>query len=129
MKTFPTNSLVNPLVCLMGTINGLISSRLMAAYTLDGGHVIHVAVEAANQGRLTWHYVLEHNGTVVFDGSDLGTTEYATYGDAARSALAFLTLRPGDVDAEYFDGYTPAQVAWRDMHAEELSMYGMEADD
>jgi hypothetical protein len=34
--------------------------------------------------------------------------------------LGFLALRPGDVEAEYFAGYTPSQVARRDLYAEDL---------
>jgi len=35
--------------------------------------------------------------------------------------LGFLALRPGDVEADYFTGYTPMQLAWRDQHAEDLA--------
>ncbi len=37
-----------------------------------------------------------------------------------RGVLGFLALRPGDVEADYFDRYTPEQLAWRDQHAEDL---------
>jgi len=32
--------------------------------------------------------------------------------DALRALLGFLTLRPGDTDAEYFERYSPAQRAF-----------------
>lgn len=46
----------------------------------------------------------------------------ASEDEAAHSALTFLTLRPGDVEAEYFDRYSDIQCEWRDMYAEELSL-------
>lgn len=36
----------------------------------------------------------------------------------AASALAFFSLREGDTDADYFDGYSDLQLTWRDEHAE-----------
>lgn len=36
------------------------------------------------------------------------------------AAANFFCLRPGDTDAEYFDNYTKAQVAFRDGDAEEV---------
>lgn len=42
-------------------------------------------------------------------------------GDAAMAGvLAFMCLRPGDTDEEYFDDYTQAMLAFRDTDAEEL---------
>ncbi len=35
--------------------------------------------------------------------------------------MGFLTLRPGDTDQEYFDGYTDNQLQYADEHAETLS--------
>lgn len=32
--------------------------------------------------------------------------------ESAYTALRGLTMRPGDVDAEWFDDYTPAQLEW-----------------
>jgi hypothetical protein len=32
--------------------------------------------------------------------------------ETVASLLTFLTLRPGDTDADYFAGYTPAQMEW-----------------
>lgn len=124
---------VNPLVYAGGEVPGFISSRLMAAYRLDDEHTIHVNVHSypfsgsPDGGRTTWHYVLEHNGNVIFEGTDYSTWP-VTYGDAARGVLGFLTLRPGDTDAEFFDSYTPEQIAWRDEHAEDLSIFALDPD-
>lgn len=48
--------------------------------------------------------------------------------DATRGILGFLTLRPGDTDREYFDGYTEAQHAFASAHAESVSMYTLDDD-
>jgi len=46
--------------------------------------------------------------------------------ETVRSLLGFLTLRPGDTDREYFDAYTPRQMAFAEGDAEELAMFGMD---
>lgn len=46
--------------------------------------------------------------------------------DTVRALLSFLTLREGDTDADYFDDYTERQCAFRDAHAESLSLYAMD---
>jgi hypothetical protein len=121
-------NVVNPLVYLDGQVDGFISARLMAAYRLDDSHVLHVERVTPGGGRISWHYVLECRGVVIFDASDFATPDYTTYGDAARGLMGFLTLMPGDTDDEYFDSYTADQLTWRDEHAEEMALFGMEAD-
>lgn len=58
----------------------------------------------------------------VFEGEDFaGSPLHADDSDAtARSLMTFLTLRPGDTDAEYFASDTELQRAYRDEHAEAL---------
>ena len=60
--------------------------------------------------------------TVLFRGDDFHCSPmHAIDSDAAMKALmAFLTLKPGDTDAEYFSSYTPEQLAYCDAHAEAL---------
>lgn len=60
--------------------------------------------------------------TVLFTGEDFaGSPMHADDSDqCVASLLGFLTLRPGDTDREYFDNYTPAQLAYCDAHAETL---------
>lgn len=59
---------------------------------------------------------------VLFRGSDFATPN-AIDGDASvRGLMSFLTLKPGDTDSDYFEGYTPAQLAYADHHAEALQM-------
>ena len=54
------------------------------------------------------------DGARIFRGTDFrGSPLHADDSDdALRALLGFLTLRPGDTDREYFDGYTPAQRAF-----------------
>lgn len=62
--------------------------------------------------------------TVLFEGSDFnaGPMHAIDSIGAAEGLMRFLTLRPGDTDAEYFDKYTPAQLAFCSDHAEALSV-------
>lgn len=49
---------------------------------------------------------------------------HCTDSDACIGALlSFLSLKPGDTDKEYFDDYTPEQMAWCLERAETLSLY------
>lgn len=108
------------------TVPGYISARLMAAYDFDDGHTLHLHAEQRDdEGRIVYTYVLEREGTVIFEGDDFRTGCWAEvdYADAARSLMGFLTLREGDTDADYFDRYTPEQLAWRDEYAKGLSIY------
>ena len=57
---------------------------------------------------------------ILFQGSDFACSPlHAADSDAAVAAiLEFLTLRPGDTDAEYFEHYTQAQLAFCENHAD-----------
>lgn len=59
---------------------------------------------------------------LLFDGEDFcGSPLHSIDSDESmRSLLAFLTLRPGDADAEYFENHTPAQIEFCEQHAEAL---------
>ena len=50
----------------------------------------------------------------IFEGADFcGSPMHADDTDLTlASLLCFLTLRPGDTDADYFDAYTPRQREW-----------------
>jgi hypothetical protein len=60
---------------------------------------------------------------VVFEGADFGNSPmHAIDSDATVVGLmSFLTLRPGDTDAEYFANYTERQRDFASEHAESLS--------
>jgi hypothetical protein len=53
-------------------------------------------------------------GALLFAGADFRPSPmHADDSDETlRGLLGFLTLRPGDTDREYFDDYTPAQLAF-----------------
>ena len=60
----------------------------------------------------------------VFVGADYGCPMHCAIDSDAcvRGILSFLTLRPGDTDADYFAAYTPDQLAYCAAHAEALSL-------
>ena len=62
---------------------------------------------------------------VLFAGSDYGSSPMHAIDSNATIAglLTFLTCRPGDTDAEYFDVYTAEQLEFCEQHAETLSGY------
>jgi hypothetical protein len=83
-------------------------------------------------GKTILRYALADAGVLIFEGEDLHCSPmHATDSDASVGALlSFLSLQPGDTDAEYFDGYTAAQLAWRDSgRAEDLAMLAMELEE
>ena len=105
----------------------------MQTYTFDtrnGGYT--VSLEATSKrmktGQIKTKYSLtDPKGKVVFSGSDLGCSPLNTpeSKENAVALLSFLTLRKGDTDEDYFDDYTPEQLAWIDTDdCEDLSMFG-----
>lgn len=70
-------------------------------------------------------------GSTVFEGQDFspGAATCIDSDEAVRGILGFLTLRPGEVESDYFDDYTPAQLEWRDEHAESLHLYALDPED
>lgn len=65
-------------------------------------------------------------GDTVFEGADYAVPGIIDDDECLRGLLGFLTLKPGDTDSEYFDKYTPEQMAWVELNAENLSMYGFD---
>lgn len=59
--------------------------------------------------------------SVLFDGADFCTPEAIDSDSTIESLMGFLTLRPGDTDEGYFEGYTEAQREFCSQHAETLS--------
>ncbi len=110
----------------------IISSRLVPAWQIDADHLLEVeAAGRTDEGRIRWRYRLSRRRRTIFAGSDIcsGVGAVLTPGElisAARTVLHYLTLRPGDTDADYFDFYTRVQLEWRDRYAEELSIYAMD---
>jgi len=73
-------------------------------------------------------YVFYDKGVVIFKGEDFSPSPMDSLDSdsSVASLLGFLSLQDGDTDDEYFDHYTPEQLAWRDERAEELSYFAAE---
>jgi len=71
--------------------------------------------------RQVFGYRFYSGAALVFESVDLSGPTGMSARRAAAEALCFLTLRPGDVEDDYFDDYTPAQIEWRDTYAEDLA--------
>ncbi len=78
-----------------------------------------------NRRYLSYRLTMRERGrsVVLFEGSDFGPSPmWADDSDATvAGVMAFLTLRPGDTDDEYFRDYTPRQLGYCSMHAESLA--------
>lgn len=75
--------------------------------------------------RLAYRFI-SPQGKVLFCGDDYACAPmHAIDGDETlRSLLCFLTLRPGDTDRDYFDGYTKAQLQFANSSdCEQLQLY------
>lgn len=83
----------------------------------------HQLARGGPQSRLA--YQLYDQGVLIFEGEDYGCSPlHATdSSESIAGLLTFLSLRRGDTDSDYFDCYSPSQLAWRDSgRAEELSV-------
>lgn len=82
------------------------------------------------QSRIAYRLTMHENGkrTVLFEGDDFGCSPMhcVDSDESIAGLMGFLTLRPGDTDREYFDNYTPEQLAYCEQHAEMLSCYVMD---
>ncbi|WP_433432018.1 hypothetical protein [Nonomuraea sp. CA-141351] len=109
-----------------------ITSRLLAGWPIDADHLLELWPHGRTcDGRIRWLYRLSHRNRTIFSDTDISSpvgTVLSTHTliSSATAVLSYLTLRPGDTDADYFDAYTPAQIAWRDRFAEELSLHALE---
>src|SRR5215467_12574331 len=82
-------------------------------------------------GKSVLGYVFSDGGSVIFEGEDFACSPlHSIDSDAAVAGLlSFLSLRPGDTDAEYFESYTPAQLEWADARGEYLSLLAYELEE
>lgn len=81
----------------------------------------------AKQGKHQVDYTLiTPDNTMLFSGNDFFASPLhsPTSKESALALMGFLTCKPGDVEPEYFDGYTESQLAWANSFAcEQLSCY------
>jgi hypothetical protein len=77
------------------------------------------------RGKSILAYRFFHNGVAVFEGDDFGPSPlHAIDSDeTVAGLLAFLSLRPGDTDPDYFADYTEDQMTFALHYGEELSLY------
>lgn len=70
------------------------------------------------------HYRFDTDGEVIFQGEDFRPSAFDAWDSytSVLGLLGFLTLLPGDTDAEYFADYTPEQMEWAEEYAEGLSV-------
>lgn len=80
-------------------------------------------------GKFIINYRFSHpDGWCLFAGDDFACTCAIDSDECLRSLLGFLTLRPGDTDAEYFESYSPSQMEFAEGDAEELQLWSIEPD-
>ena len=72
----------------------------------------------------TIQYQLTMNGRTLFKGKDFRCSplDAVDSDDCVKSLMSFLTLRPGDVDQDYFADYSAAQREYCDQHATALAI-------
>ena len=88
-------------------------------------------LDTFDSGRQDWRgqtiiaYTFAMDGAVLETGADFaGSPMHADDSDACIALLlTFLTLRPGDTDADFFDGDSEAMWDYRSHHAEALAAY------
>jgi hypothetical protein len=78
----------------------------------DGRGVEHLCYELVE--------ISEDKNTLLFSGDQFSPSPMFAQHDArvVTALMSFLTLKPGDTDAEYFTDYTPSQLAFADEHGE-----------
>jgi hypothetical protein len=74
--------------------------------------------------------LISPEGRTLFYGEDYGPGNAVAVDsdESVRGILNFLTLKPGDTDDEYFEKYTPEQMAFAEGDAEQLNMYALSED-
>lgn len=90
--------------------------------TRDGKHVVAYTLEQRqNKDGVHDPHTQEHN-EIIFEGDDYCCSPLHAIdsNESVESLMSFLTVREGDTDSEYFDGYTERQIEFRDEHAEAL---------
>jgi hypothetical protein len=93
-------------------------------YGLTRGYSLTMESLGKGDGGNGWYRVryslVNAEGVELFAGKDFQSSPLnnPTGFNAALGLVGFLTLKPGDTDREYFDGYTPEQMAFAEAAAE-----------
>ena len=88
----------------------------------DGFELFIFHTHQRRDGKWRMAYVLLDQGKVIFRGDDFFSPNDLDEKWNVAQLLGFLSLRDGDTDDEYFESYTPEQIAWRDERAAELGL-------
>jgi hypothetical protein len=85
-----------------------LSERTMYVLPDDKGIAIFL-----DSGTNRYSYTMILDGEILFEGDGYHPGAMGkTTEQQALEVLAFLALQPGDTDEEFFENYTPAQLAW-----------------
>ena len=109
----------------------LTKERLMRTVDIEGYRLRLYDVPGRDEAGL-WRvgYVFsDPAGRVLFSGADVYGHDAVDSDETVRSIIGWLTLKPGDTDDEYFEKYTPEQMAFAEGPAEQLSIYGLQPED
>lgn len=83
------------------------------------------------RGQTILAYRFRHSGKTIFEGEDFSGSPLNAddSNETMACLLGFLSLRPGEIDAGYFDKYTPEQLAWVNDNGEDLSFLCMRMEE
>ena len=101
----------------------------LSPYRKGAGPTFTLTLSATNRtdwrGQTILAYRLSEGRRIIFEGDDFTGSPLDTddSDETIAALMTFLTLRPGDTDAEYFSSYTDAQREFASEHAEILSWY------
>lgn len=102
------------------------ASELYHDWTSPGeSYRVQTRYDHGDGNRTYLAYRLWCRGKLVFEGNDYsGSPLHADDSYATLAGLLhFLSLRPGDTDGDYFDAYTPEQLAFAQEHGEALGLW------
>jgi hypothetical protein len=88
----------------------------------------HHSADVCEDGKWRFTYNLYFKGQLIFSGHEfLAPPGIAENRNVALSEiLGFLSLKPGDTDEDYFDNYTPEQLAFAEEYGDELFIWSEE---
>ena len=100
--------------------------QILRDETIGGFRIITWDCGRAYHGGPQWqvgYRLTDQLGAIVFEGDSFGCSPlHAIDSDACLlGILEFLTMQPGDTDAEYFDNYTDDQLAFASLYAEGIA--------
>lgn len=72
-----------------------------------------------------FEYEFFHKEELIFTGNDFSPSPMhsSDSDEAIASLLSFLSLQPGDTDAEYFESYTSKQLEFAQKYGQDLSLH------